>query len=251
MNVSLHNHIALVTGAARGIGRAMAERLCAEGAIVFINDREAATVERCVNELHGNGWSAHAATGDVADAEAVNQLFAGIAHTHGKLDILVNNAAISRPRALNETSDEDWQAVLSVNLTGVFHCCRAAFPWLLKSENARVVNLSSVSAYTGKVISDNAAYVAAKAGVDGLTRALAREWAAHGITVNSLAPGVVATELHAQLTDAQRAILPGVIPTGRLTNVEEIAAAVSWLVSPAASQITGQVIHINGGMYFA
>jgi 3-oxoacyl-[acyl-carrier protein] reductase len=171
--------------------------------------------------------------------------------TQGKLDMLINNAAISRPRAFNETSDEDWRAVLSVNLTGVFHCCRAAFPLLRKSEAARVVNLSSVSAYTGKVVSDNAAYVAAKAGVDGLTRALAREWAAHDITVNSLAPGVVATELHAQLSEAQRATLQTLIPTGRLTTVEEIAAAVSWLVSPAASQITGQVIHINGGMYFA
>lgn len=251
MNVALHNHIAFVTGAARGIGRAIAERLCAEGATVFINDREAATVERCVNELRDNGWQTHAATADVTDAEAINQLFADIAHSHGRLDILINNAAISRPCAFNQTSYEDWHAVLATNLTGVFHCCRAAFPLLLKSPNARVVNLSSVSAYTGKVVSDNAAYVAAKAGVDGLTRALAREWAAHGITVNSLAPGIVATELHAQLSEAQRATLPDRIPSGRLTNPAEIAAAVSWLVSPTASQITGQVIHINGGMYFA
>lgn len=251
MNDSLHNQIALVTGGARGIGRAIAARLCAAGAIALVNDRDTAAVELCAQELRDNGGQAHAATADVAEAEAVNQLFADIAQAHGKLDILVNNAAISRPRAFHEIRDEDWHAVLSVNLTGVFHCCRAAFPLLRQSKHPRVVNLSSVSAYTGKVVSDNAAYVAAKAGVDGLTRALAREWAAHGITVNSLAPGIVATELHAQLSEAQRALLPSLVPTGQLTTVEEIAAAVSYLVSPAARQITGQVIHINGGMYFA
>jgi 3-oxoacyl-[acyl-carrier protein] reductase len=251
MTAALQNQVAVVTGAGRGIGRAIARQLCAEGATVWVNDREATAVENCVKELRDCGWQAHAACADVADAPAVNQLFADLAHAHGKLDILINNAAISRPRPCSETSDEDWLAVLSVNLTGVFHCCRAAFPCLLKSDHARVVNLSSVSAYTGKVISDNAAYVAAKAGVDGLTRALAREWAAHGITVNSIAPGIVETELHAQLSEAQRAKLPSLIPTGRLTTVEEIASAVSYLVAPAASQITGQIIHINGGIYFA
>lgn len=251
MNPLLQDRIAIVTGAARGIGRAIAERLCAEGAIVFINDRDAAGAQQCASDLRAGGGQAQAAAADVADAAAVERLFAGLARTHGRLDILINNAAISRPRAFAETTDEDWQAVLSVNLTGVFHCCRAAFPLLRGSESARVVNLSSVSAHMGRVISDNAAYVAAKAGVDGLTRALAREWAAWGITVNSLAPGVVATELHTQLSEAQRAQLPGVIPTGRLTKPEEIAAAVSWMVSPAASQLTGQVVHLNGGMYLA
>jgi 3-oxoacyl-[acyl-carrier protein] reductase len=251
MTTSLQNKIALVTGAGRGIGRAIALQLAAAGAIVFVNDCAAERVADCVDELRRNGWQAHAAIADVAEAEAVNQLFANIARAYGKLDILVNNAALSRPRLCIETSDEDWATVLSVNLTGVFYCCRAAFPLLQKSENARVVNLSSVSAYTGKVVSDNAAYIAAKAGVDGLTRALAREWAAHGITVNSIAPGVVETELHAQLSEAQRAQSPALIPSGRLTTTEEIAAAVSYLISPAASQMTGQILHINGGMYFA
>lgn len=251
MNASLQAKISLVTGAGRGIGRAIARCLAAAGAIILVNDREAAVIEDCVRELCGNGWQAHTAIADVADAEAVKDLFAEIEHAHGKLDILINNAAISCPRRLVETSNEDWQAVLSVNLTGVFYCCRAAFPLLVKSGDGRVVNLSSVSAYTGKVVSDNAAYVAAKAGVDGLTRALAREWAAHGITVNSVAPGIVETEIHAQLTTAQRETLPTLIPTGRLTARAEIAEAVSYLVSPGASQITGQIIHINGGMYFA
>lgn len=251
MTAPLSNKIALVTGAGRGIGRAIAQRLAEAGAIVLINDREATAVEHGVNELRGQGWQAHPATADVADAAAVNHLFAEIETRFGQLDILINNAAISRPRRLVETSVEDWQAVLAVNLNGVFHCCRAAFPLLLKSDGGRVVNLSSVSAHTGKVLSDNAAYVAAKAGVDGLTRALAREWAARNITVNSVAPGIVETEIHAQLNAAQRAILPTLIPSGRLTTSEEIAAAVLYLVSPAAREITGQVIHINGGMYFA
>jgi len=251
MTAALANKIALVTGAGRGIGRAIAQQLAASGAIVFINDREASGVEHCVHEFRNQGWQALPATADVADAAAVNHLFAEIESQRGQLDILINNAAISRPRRLSETSDEDWQAVLAVNLNGVFHCCRAAFPLLLKSGAGRVVNLSSVSAYTGKVLSDNAAYVAAKAGVDGLTRALAREWAAHNIAVNSVAPGIVETEIHAQLSAAQRAILPTLIPSERLTTSEEIAATVLYLVSPAAREITGQVIHINGGMYFA
>lgn len=251
MTALRQNQVALVTGAGRGIGRAIAQQLGAAGATVLVNDRDASAVENCVRELRDQAWQAHPAIADVADAKAVQRMFADIARTHQKLDILINNAAISRPRSCSETSDEDWHAVLSVNLTGVFYCCRAAFPLLLKSDNARVVNLSSVSAYTGKVLSDNAAYVAAKAGVDGLTRALAREWVPHGITVNSIAPGIVETELHAQLSEAQRAQLPSLIPTGRFTTVKEIAAAVGYLVSPAASQITGQIIHINGGMYFA
>jgi len=251
MTATLQNKIALVTGAGRGIGRAIAGQLAAAGASVFVNDCAAASVVDCVAELHKNNWQAHPALADVAETDAVRQMFADIARAYGRLDILINNAAISRPRLCIETSDEDWAAVLSVNLTGVFYCCRAAFPLLQKSESARVVNLSSVSAYVGKVVSDNAAYVAAKAGVDGLTRALAREWAAHGITVNSIAPGIVETELHAQLSEAQRAQLPALIPTGRLTTTEEIAAAVSYLIAHTSSQITGHTIHINGGMYFA
>jgi 3-oxoacyl-[acyl-carrier protein] reductase len=251
MTTALSNNITLVTGAARGIGRAIAHRLAAAGAIVCVNDLEATDVELCVNELRDQGWQAQSASADVADAAAVNQLFAEIESRYGRLDILINNAAISRPRRLIETSDADWQAVLAVNLNGVFHCCRAAFPLLLQSNGGRVVNLSSVSAYTGKVLSDNAAYITTKAGVDGLTRALAREWAAHSITVNSVAPGVVETEIHAQLSAAQRAMLPTLVPSGRLTTSAEIAETIYYLVSPAASAITGQVIHVNGGMYFA
>jgi 3-oxoacyl-[acyl-carrier protein] reductase len=234
MQKNMKNQIALVTGAARGIGRAIAEELANAGATVLTNDCNAPADF----------------VADVSDSAQVNAMFGVLEKRFGQLDILVNNAAISRPCALTETSDALWQQVLSVNLNGAFHCCRAAFP-LLRQRGGSVINLSSVSAYTGKVLSDNAAYVASKAAIDGLTRALAREWAAHGITVNSVAPGIVATEIHAQLTDEQRAQLPTLVPAGRLASPQEIAAAVCYLASPAARQVTGQTLHINGGMYFA
>ncbi len=236
--MKLQNQIALVTGAARGIGRTIAEELAAAGATVITNDCEATPLR----ELDF--------VADVSDSAQVNGMFAAIEKQFGQLDILVNNAAISRPCALHETNDALWQQVLSVNLNGAFHCCRAAFP-LLRQRGGSVINLSSVSAYTGKVLSDNAAYVASKAGIDGLTRALAREWVAHSITVNSIAPGIVATEIHVQLTDEQKAKLPVMVPSGRLAEANEIATAVCYLASPAARHMTGQTLHINGGMYFA
>jgi 3-oxoacyl-[acyl-carrier protein] reductase len=239
------NQIALVTGAARGIGRAIAQALADAGASVIVNDCDAATLHECAASLNATPCVA-----DVSDSAQVNAMFAALEKQFGWLDVLVNNAAISRPCALSETSDALWRQVLGVNLNGVFHCSRAAFP-LLRRRGGSVINLSSVSAYTGRVLSDNAAYVASKAGIDGLTRALAREWAAHGITVNSIAPGIVATEIHAQLTDEQRAGLPALVPSGRLASSREIAAAVCYLASPAARQVTGQTLHINGGMYFA
>ncbi|MFN0121106.1 MAG: SDR family NAD(P)-dependent oxidoreductase [Blastocatellia bacterium] len=238
--MSLANKIALVTGAARGIGRVIAQTLAGAGAVVIINDRDVAAANTCAAE-----WQAAPMPADVADSEQVRAMFAAINNRFGRLDILVNNAAISRPRPLEETTDEDWRAVLSVNLDGVFYCCRAAFA--LMSEGGRIINLSSVSAYTGKVLNDNAAYVASKAGVDGLTRALAREGLARGIAVNSVAPGIVATGIH---SSAQRAGLPALVPAGRLTEAEEIAETVLFLAS-ASPHITGQIIHINGGMYFS
>lgn len=247
MSDELHNKIALVTGAARGIGRAIACTLAAAGATVYANDRE--SVDQCVAEIRAVGRIAFAAPADVSRAEQVARMFNAIAAAHGRLDVLVNNAAISRPRPLAETTDDDWHAVLGINLTGVFYCCRAAFPLL--QNGGRIINLSSVSAYTGRVLSDNAAYVAAKAGVDGLTRALAREGAMRGITVNSVAPGIVETEIHAHLPQASRDQLPALVPSGRLATSAEVAEVVRFLASSTSNHITGQVIHVNGGMYFS
>lgn len=249
--MSLPGKVAVVTGAGRGIGRAVAHSLAAGGAAVVVNDREQAAVDDCVLELRGRGRQATPAAADVSDSAEVSRLFAEVERVHGRLDILVNNAAVSRPRPLAETTDDDWQTVLAVNLSGVFYCCRAAFPLMVSAGGGRVINLSSVSAYTGRVVSSNAAYVASKAGVDGLTRALAREWLAHGIAVNSIAPGVVETELHAHLPPDARERLPSLAPSGRLTTVDEVAEVVRFLASSASDQITGQVIHLNGGMYFS
>jgi 3-oxoacyl-[acyl-carrier protein] reductase len=249
--MSLQGKVGVVTGAGRGIGRAVARSLAAGGAAVVVNDRDQAVIDDCVRELRGRGWQAAPAVADVSDSTQVNDLFAEVERVHGRLDILVNNAAVSRPRPLAETTDEDWLAVLTVNLSGVFYCCRAAFRLMERAGGGRVINLSSVSAYTGRVLSSNAAYVASKAGVDGLTRALAREGLAHGITVNSVAPGVVETELHAHLPPDARARLPSLVPSGRLASADEVAEVVRFLASAESDHITGQVIHLNGGMYFS
>jgi 3-oxoacyl-[acyl-carrier protein] reductase len=249
MESSMREKIILVTGAGRGIGRAIAHRFSAAEATVYVNDCNVAAAEQCVLEIAAAGRAAYPASGDVSDSEQVKEIFRAIGETHGRLDALINNAAVSRPRPFIETSDDDWRTVLDVNLSGVFYCSRAAFP--LMQGGGRIINLSSVSAYTGKVSSENAAYVAAKAGVDGLTRALAREGAVYGITVNSVAPGIVATEIHASMSPARRAELPALVPLGRLASSEEIAEMVWFLASPAGNHITGQVIHVNGGMFFS
>ncbi|MDX2030500.1 MAG: 3-oxoacyl-ACP reductase family protein [Blastocatellia bacterium] len=250
MTMNKRERVALVTGAGRGIGRAIARGLAAAGFTICVNDIDPASAEACADELISAGGRARAAAADVSQPAQVTELFARAVGGAGRLDVLINNAGVSRPRPLVETSDADWSALLAVNLSSVFYCCRAAFP-LMREAGGRIINLSSVSAHTGKVVSDNAAYVAAKAGVDGLTRALAREGAPWGIAVNSVAPGVVETEIHAQLSQERRAQLPGLIPTGRLASPEEIAEVVCFLAASAGSQLTGQVIHVNGGMYFA
>ncbi len=250
MTNGLQNKIALVTGAGRGIGRAIARQLAEAGATVYVNDINDEAMTDCVGQLAAAGGKAFPARADISDAEQVTKLFAEIASQSGRLDVLVNNAAISRPCSLVETSDDDWQAVLAVNLSGAFYCCRAAFP-LMQPHGGRIINLSSVSAYTGKVLSHNAAYVATKAGVDGLTRALSREGAPLGITVNSVAPGIVETEIHAHLSEEQRSHLPTLVPAGRLASAEEVAEVVGFLATIKSNHITGQVIHVNGGMYLA
>jgi 3-oxoacyl-[acyl-carrier protein] reductase len=250
MTKVLQNKIALVTGAGRGIGRAIVRQFAAAGAIVFVNDANAEAMADCVQELISNGGLALEAYADITQPAQVAQMFAKVAAHSNRLDILVNNAAISRPCAFTDTSDDDWQAVLGVNLSGVFYCCRAAFP-LMQSHGGRIINLSSVSAYTGKVLSNNATYVAAKAGVDGLTRALAHEGVPYNITVNSVAPGIVETEIHRHLSAERRTQLPSLIPGGRLATAKEVAEVVYFLASATGNHITGQVIHVNGGMYFS
>ena len=248
MTNDLQNKIALITGAGRGIGRAIASNFAAAGAIVYVNDISLEAVMNCVSEIISAGGKAIPAHADISNSEQVVKLFAAI--ESGRLDVLVNNAALSHPNSLMETSDDIWDSVLSVNLSGAFYCCRAAFP-LMQKNGGRIINLSSVSAYTGKVLSNNTAYVASKAGLDGLTHALAREGAPFGITVNSVAPGIIETEIHAYLSEEQRNQLPTLVPAGRLASAEEIAEVVEFLAAAKSNHITGQIIHVNGGMYFA
>src|SRR5437773_1445602 len=203
--------------------------------------------EETVRALAAVGGRACAARFDVGDAEAVRVGVQNIVDEHGRLDLLVNNAGLAVDALLLRLKEEDWERVLHTNLTGVFHCTKAAVRAMVRARYGRIVNLTSVVAEMGNA--GQAAYAAAKAGVIGLTKSLAREVAARGITVNAVAPGLVETDMTAGLDDRQRSFYTNVIPAGRIATPEDVAAAVAFLASPEAGYITGQVLHVNGGLY--
>ncbi len=248
MSAPLADHVALVTGGSRGIGRAIAARLAADGAHVVVNYVANATAaDETVATIVGAGGSAEAVAFDVGDGAAVRDAVQNIVDRTSKIDILVNNAGLAVDGLLLRLKDEDWERALRVNLTGSFHCAKAVLRTMVRSRYGRIVNLSSVVADMGN--SGQAAYGAAKAGVVGLSKSLAREVASRGITVNVVAPGFVATDMVAGLTDEQKGFYTSVIPAGRIATAEEVAAAVAFLASPAAGYITGHVLHVNGGLY--
>ncbi len=237
--------VALVTGASRGIGRAIAENLAAAGFIVVVNYASsaaaAAEVVAAIEAAGGKAWSQQA---DVGDEQQVEGLFKAVQERQGRLDVLVNNAGITRDGLLLRMKTSDWQSVIDLNLTGVFLCTRAASKLMLKARRGRIINITSVVALMGNAGQAN--YSAAKAGLLGLTRSNAAEFAPRGVTVNAVAPGFIASDMTEKLD--REAILK-MIPLNRLGSPAEVAGAVRFLAAdPAAAYITGQVLQVDGGM---
>jgi len=246
--MSLAGKMAVVTGGARGIGKAIAERLAADGAAVVIADVSAQAAEATTREFEAAGRTAMAHAMDVTDPEQAGALVEAVLGRFGRIDILVNNAGITRDGLALRMKDEDWVQVLAVNLNGAFYCSRATLrPMLKQKQGGRIVNISSVVGSMGNVGQAN--YVASKAGLVGLTKALAREVASRSITVNAVAPGFIETEMTAKLPDAVRQAMRAQIPLERFGTPDDVAAVVGFLASEGAGYITGQVIHVNGGMW--
>jgi len=245
--VTMQGQIALVTGASRGIGRAIAMALAAQGMKVIgtaTTEAGAAAIGEALAARGGSGLKL-----DVTDAAALDAAIDAIVKQHGGLHVLVNNAGITRDTLAMRMKDEDWDAVLDTNLKAVFRASRAAIRPMMKQRYGRIVNITSVVGASGNPGQAN--YAAAKAGVAGMTRALARELGSRGVTVNCVAPGFIATDMTHSLPEAQKAALLASIPLGRLGSAEEIAHAVAYLASPGAGYVTGTELHVNGGMYMA
>ena len=242
----LHDRVAFVTGASRGIGRAIALRLAASGAAVAACAREDHAAGAAA-EIAAAGGRAEALSADVADAGSVQAAVRAALDRFGKIDILVNNAGIARDQLLMRMKPEEWDAVIATNLTAAYSCTQAVLRPMLRQRWGRVINVGSVVGQSGNPGQAN--YAASKAGLIGFSKALAQEVAARGITVNVVAPGFIETDMTADIGDAAREALSARIPAGRLGRPQDVAAAVCYLASEEASYITGQVIGVNGGMY--
>ena len=245
--MTLAGDIALVTGASRGIGKAIAHTLGARGAFVIGTATSDAGAERISQALGESNIEGFGTALDVADSESVNALFERLDKESRNPSTLVNNAGVTRDNLLARMNEDDWETVLNSDLTSLFRVCKASVRHLMKARRGRIINIASVVGATGNAGQTN--YAAAKAGIIGFTRALARELAGRCITVNAVAPGFIDTDMTAQLSEKQREMLLADIPMKRLGAPDDVAAAVAFLASPAAAYITGETLHVNGGMY--
>jgi 3-oxoacyl-[acyl-carrier protein] reductase len=242
--MNLEGKIALVTGASRGIGRAIAELLVERGATVIgtaTSENGAAAISEYLGE-NGKGLALN-----VTDAESIESVLKTINDEFGALDILVNNAGITRDNLLMRMKDDEWTVIMDTNLTSIFRLSKAVLRGMMKKRNGRIINVGSVVGTMGNAGQTN--YAAAKAGVIGFTKSMAREVASRGVTVNTVAPGFIETDMTKALNDEQRAATLSAVPAGRLGDPREIASAVAFLASPEAGYITGETLHVNGGMY--
>ena len=241
----LKGEIALVTGASRGIGAAIADELAAQGATVIGTATSEAGAKAIGERLAGQGG--HGRVLDVADPASVEALIDGIASDIGPVSILVNNAGITRDNLLMRMKDEDWQAILDTNLTSVYRTSKAVMRAMMKARKGRIINIASVIGVTGNAGQAN--YAAAKAGIIGFSKSMAREIGSRGITVNVVAPGFIDTDMTRSLPEDARKSMLDQIALGRLGEPADIARAVAFLAGPSAAYITGETLHVNGGMY--
>ena len=247
MSALLTGEVVLVTGASRGIGAAIADTLAARGARVIGTATTAAGAEAISERLAVQGGTGR--TLDVTDAQAVDALLTAVAAEFGAISILVNNAGITRDNLLLRMKEEDWQAILDTNLSSVYRTSKAVLRAMMKARHGRIINIASVIGLTGNAGQAN--YAAAKAGIIGFSKSLAREVGSRGITVNVVAPGFIETDMTRDLPDDAKAAMLAQIALGRLGSPQDVAEVVSFLASPAAAYVTGETLHVNGGMYMA
>jgi 3-oxoacyl-[acyl-carrier protein] reductase len=245
--LKLTGKVALVTGAAQGIGKAVAMLLARNGANMVVSDINLEKVEKTAKEIELIGPKTIAIKVDVSNLKEVEQMVETILEKFGKIDILVNNAGITRDKLILRMTEEDWDAVLNVNLKGTFHCTKAVVRHMAKQRSGKIVNIASVVGEMGNASQAN--YSASKAGVIGLTKTIAREFAQRGINVNAIAPGYIETPMTEVLPEKVKEELKRLIPMERLGKPEDVAEAVLFLVSEESNYVTGQVLNVNGGIY--
>lgn len=246
-STELAGEVALVTGASRGIGRAIAQALASRGATVIGTATTDEGARNITQRLIENGLPGRGVVLDVTDADAIDAIFKDIEGKEGAPTIVVNNAGITRDNLLLRMKADEWNAILETNLSSVFRISKAAIRGMMKARRGRIVTVASVVGVMGNAGQTN--YAAAKAGIIGFSKSLAREVGSRGITVNVVAPGFITTDMTAQLSAEQQSSLTGQIPLGRLGTPDDIAHAVAFLASPMAGYITGETLHVNGGMY--